>query len=502
MRTRSIPLSVTVNLLAMAGCLAAALLIVPPAAVAPHIGLLRNLVIAAVAALAALVLPANAIIISSFVAFGSAQYVADLTLSIGTASIYGTDLVLGLVVVRAILPRERVPPPGRFGLSSRLIIGAWLAVMTLAAVRGYEAGTAVPSLLRSGSSAIYWPALFFGYGAILRERALNRRLLFGQFICACLGFVGFMILMRLLNHPFERNNHLLGLVPTTAGTFRRDYGLYSAYIIYPILALVAIGVALHRPTHVGRWMILGLVGIAATAATLIRGETYGLLVALILILVLSSARHGGAMGRIFGRRGPVIVGILVVVIGASITLSVVSPRYGVALAERSIPFVHQSTGAQTNENFRTLALHTGIRTAEQHPLGIGILDEEQLTAQYQIDPDLLGHSAPAALLVFGGFLCLITFAGAVLSLCVESLRFPRAAPWFHPVFVGVVALFVVYSFSAIGIVGQSWVMAIGALLLAARFRLPPVEEMGGPSGPPPAAVSGANSIVHKGVGLP
>jgi len=475
MRTRNIPLTVAINSLVVAGALCAALLVVPPEAVAPHIALLRHLVMAALVALAALLLSANAIIISTFVAFGAAQYVADLTFSIGSASIYGTDVVLGLVVLRALVPRDRLPLPGRFRLATRVVIGAWLAVMTLAAVRGYDAGTPVPTLFRSGSSAIYWPVLFFGYGAILRERSLNRRHLFGQFIGACLGFVGFMILMRLFNHPFERSRHLLSFVPTTSGTFRRDYGLYSAFIIYPVFALVAIGYALQRRTQVGRWVLLGVIGIAATAATLIRGETYGLLMGIIVTLLLTTRAGRGPGGRTLGKRGRVVAGILLVIAGASIALSAISPRYGIAVAERSVPFLPEAPEAKANQDVRSLAFQTGVRTAEKYPLGLGIREEVDLQNRYQIDPELLGHSAPATLLVFGGFLALITFAGAVVALCVESWRFPQTVPWLHPVFVGIATLLVAYSLSANGIVGQSWVMAIGALVLAVRFRLPPSE---------------------------
>jgi hypothetical protein len=134
--------------------------------------------------------------------------------------------------------------------------------------------------------------------------------------------------------------------------------------------------------------------------------------------------------------------------------------------------VPQSTEAQANEKFRTRALQTGIDTAKEHPFGIGLVGEGRLNDKYQIDPDLISHSAPATLLVFGGFLALIGFAGAIAALCIESLRLPGAAPWFHSVFIGVAAVLVLYSFSANGIVGQPWVMAIGALALAVRFRLP------------------------------
>jgi hypothetical protein len=285
-----------------------------------------------------------------------------------------------------------------------------------------------------------------------------------------------MLLARLFHHPFERSHHLLGLVSTTEGTFRRDYGLYSAYIVYPIFALVALGVALSRKTHVGGWIFLSLIGIAATAATLIRGETYGLLIGLVLTVVLSKASHVRALATMLTRRAAAVAGILVALIGVSLILAVVSPRYGIAVAERSIPFMPQSSGAQSTEKFRTDALRTGIRTAKEHPLGLGFLGEDQLTTRYQIDPDLLGHSAPTALLVFGGFLALVAFAGAVVALCVESARFPEAAPWFHSVFIGIAALLVLYSFSASGIVGQSWVIAIGALALAARFQLPVKRE--------------------------
>jgi hypothetical protein len=436
--------------------------------------LLRELIVVALAALVALVLPANAIIILTFIAFGAAQYVADLTFSVGSATVYGTDLILGLIVLRAVFPHDRVPLPGRFKASTRLMIFAWFAVSAVAIVKGYDSGTGLATLVRSSSPVIYWPALFFGYGAILRERSLSQALLLRQFIVVCLGFVGFMVLMRLLHHPFERGHHLLGFVPTTAGTFRRDYGLYSAYIIYPILALVGIGIALHGRTNVARWVTVGLVGIAATAATLIRGYTYGLLIGLAVVVLLSKSGERATRGRAFNIRPTVVSGVLVVLVFGAIGLSLISPRYGTALAERSVPFLRQSAAAKANQKFRTDALQTGIRVAKEHPLGLGVVDNGNLLDRHQIDPDLLGHSGPATLLIFSGFLGLIAFGGAVLALCFESRHFPRAAVWFHPVFIGIAVLLVVSSFGADGIVGQSWVMAIGAFVLAARFRLPSV----------------------------
>lgn len=477
MRTRTIPLGAMTYALAVGSAVLAAFVIVPPAVAAPHMALLRELIVVALAGLVALVLRANAIIILTFIAFGAAQYVADLTFSVGPATFYGTDLILGLIVLRAVFPHDRVPLPGRFKASTRLIIFAWFAVSAVAIVKGYDSGTGLATLVRSSSPAIYWPALFFGYGAILRERSLNQALLLRQFIVVCLGFVGFMVLMRLLHHPFERSgHHLLGFVPTTAGTFRRDYGLYSAYIIYPILALIAIGLALHGRTKIARWVTVGLVGIAATAATLIRGYTYGLLIGLAVVVLLSKSGERATRGRALNIRPAVVSGVLVVLVVGSIGLSLVSPRYGTALAERSIPFLRQSAAAKENQKFRTDALQTGIRVAREHPLGLGVVDNANLLDRHQIDPDLLGHSGPATLLIFSGFLGLMAFGGAVLALCFESRHFPAAAAWFHPVFIGIAVFLVVSSFGADGIVGQSWVMAIGAFVLAVRFRLPSVGD--------------------------
>jgi hypothetical protein len=125
-----------------------------------------------------------------------------------------------------------------------------------------------------------------------------------------------------------------------------------------------------------------------------------------------------------------------------------------------------------NAQYRTHALATGIQVARTHPLGVGYLDVTSLTTVHHIDPSLLDHSGPAALLVYSGWAGIIAFAAVVLAFAIESHGRRTEWAWAHPVFLGITALLVTSTFAAAGIVGQSWVVGTGALLLASRFALP------------------------------
>jgi hypothetical protein len=112
-----------------------------------------------------------------------------------------------------------------------------------------------------------------------------------------------------------------------------------------------------------------------------------------------------------------------------------------------------------------------VTVADQHPAGIGFRNDSVLEER-QIDPEYLGHSGPAWLLVFTGWPGIVAAALALLALIARSFRAPATAPWLHAFFVGFVLLMVVYSFGAVGFVGQAWVIALFALVLALRFALP------------------------------
>jgi hypothetical protein len=433
---------------------------------------LRLLIFALAALAAALALSANAVVLLSFFFFGASQDVGSQGFFVGSASVYTSDLLVMLLVLRALLPRDRLPTGPRFTLPTRIAIGALLAVAAFTAVRGYEAGTPIPTVVRDGSFVLYWTLLYFSFQRIFRERDFDERRFLKGVVYTSLAFVGFMAAMRAINHPFDRNPHSgsLAVVPTTAGNFRRDYGFGSAYTIYPSIAILALGVSFYASRLRLRWVLVSIVCVVATLATLVRGSIYGLVIGAVVLAVSSGIQRRG-IRLIVPRRGA-ILGMLAGLAVAVVIVSAVAPRYGIAVAERSLPFLHQSEGADLNAEYRTHALATGIQVARVHPLGMGYLDVTSLTSVHHIDPSLLDHSGPAALLVYSGWAGIIAFVAVLVAFAVESHGRRRAWAWAHPVFLGISALLVTSSFAAAGIVGQSWVVGTGALLLASRFALP------------------------------
>jgi hypothetical protein len=433
---------------------------------------LRLLVYAVAALAATLALSANSVVLLSFLFFGASQDVGNRGFFVGSASVYTSDLLVVLLVLRALLPRDRLAVGPRFSLPTRLAIGALLAVAAFTALRGYEAGTPIPTVVRDGSFVLYWALLYFSFQRIFRERGFDERRFLKGIVYTTLAFVAFMALMRAVNHPFDRNPHSgsLAVVPTTAGNFRRDYGFGSAYTIYPSIALLALGVSFYASRLRMRWVLVSIVCVVATLATLVRGSIYGLVIGAVVLAVSSGIQRRG-IRLIVPRRGA-IAGMLAGLAVAVVIVSAVAPRYGIAVAERSLPFLHQSQGADLNAQYRTHALATGIQVARVHPLGVGYLDVPSLTSVHHIDPSLLDHSGPAALLVYSGWAGIIAFVAVVAAFAVESHGRRSAWPWAHPVFLGISALLVTSSFAAAGIVGQSWVVGTGALLLASRFALP------------------------------
>jgi hypothetical protein len=327
--------------------------------------------------------------------------------------------------------------------------------------------------VRGGSFALYWVLLYFAFERTFRERDFDAHRFLRELVYASVAFVAFMAVTRVLNRPFDRNppSGSLAVVPTTQGNFRRDYGFGSAYTIYPAVALLALGASFYATRYRARWIVVSIVCLAATLATLVRGNIYGFAIGVGVLGLSARAQRRGR--RILQVRRGALLGLVAGIAVAAVFVSAVAPRYGIAIVERSIPFVHQTAGSEANAQYRTHALTVGIDTARAHPLGLGFLDAVSLSARHHIDPGLLDHSGPAAVLAYSGWLGAAAVLAALIALVVESRR-PRAGPpWVHPVFVALAVLFVVSSFASSGIFGQSWVVGVGALLLASRFHAAP-----------------------------
>jgi hypothetical protein len=59
---------------------------------------------------------------------------------------------------------------------------------------------------------------------------------------------------------------------------------------------------------------------------------------------------------------------------------------------------------------------------------------------------------------------------ALVGFLYASFTAPRPVPWLHALFVALIPMLAVYSLAASGLMGQGWVISIGALIAALRFN--------------------------------
>jgi hypothetical protein len=331
----------------------------------------------------------------------------------------------------------------------------------VAFVRALDDGVRMSSAVRGDLAVVYWLALYFGFGRILREVGLNISLLWRYLAIVGLGLATWMFAARALNHPFHDSG--LAQVATGEGTFvNRNFGFAGAFVVYPLLAVVGVAGMAFSQTRSVRWLLLSLVGSVATLLTFVRGEIFSLVLAVIVVLSLRPRTHSRSA------RARTALVVMISVVAAVAALVAVRPTLGAAIIQRAVPFLRQSAGAEANAKYRQNAVATGFRVAERHPFGLGVLDLGRLNAE-RIDPGFLAHSGVATLLFFGGWpallLALLTAACAIR----RSFQVHSVTAWLHPAFVGVVLLLTVYSVSAAGLAGDPWVIPLGALAAAIRF---------------------------------
>jgi hypothetical protein len=426
---------------------------------------LRLAVYGSVCVAIALATPPHVFIPATLILVGVSTAFSSAIASVGPAALYVSDVAVLLVVLRSALPRARYP--GRHALAGapQALFLLLLFVLALACVRAILAEIPAASAIRGDLALFYWPLLYFGFTRVLAEKELETRLLWRNLALVALGFAAYMFGARALNHPFQDSG--LALVPTGPDeTVPRNFGFASAFTVYPVLAIVAVAGMANDREHRFRWTVLASIGVIATLSTLVRGEIYGLCLGVLLVLVLSPRR-----GLVAGRSRTAVQ--LAVAAGAALlAVLAVDPKLGHAVIQRTVPFTHQAEEATANADYRFAAMETGIRVARAHPAGLGVLDEQGLV-EHKIDRGYLAHSGFATLLIFGGWVAL---TGAVLVLLAIVRRsFEAASPtrWLHPAFVGTITMLSVHSFAAAGLAGDSWVVPLGALVVALRFGLRP-----------------------------
>jgi hypothetical protein len=433
---------------------------------------LGGLVLLGVVALA-LAVPPHVFVALTLLVLGGYSLSADNPVAFGGAIVYSTDVLLALVLVRAFLPRPRVPPAAPLGGVVITLFALWAAVMVVAGIRGVLGGHDLISLIRLETPLIYSIGFYVGLGRIVREREFELDKAVRNLLIVALGFVAYMAFARLTNSPFETDETVgrLGTVVTTGGELRRDYGFASAFILYPLLALGGAAYLLYGSRRTVLAAAVVGIGTLATLLTLIRAEIFGLALGLAAIAVL---RNESTTERVFRMRAIVAATISFAVAGVGLWAVDASVARGVL--ERSLPgFVEQTQAAEATADYRRHALEYGFSVAKQEPFGIGLLPEEALTAA-GFDLGYLAHSAVTTTLVYAGWIGLFAAASALAALLWASFRLPRPVPWLHPFFVGSLIMLVVVSLASSALMGQGWIIGLAALIAALRFHAAGASE--------------------------
>ena len=421
----------------------------------------------------ALALTPTTFLVVSFLAFATLQLTSVYTVSLGPATAYGSDMIVGIVLVRALLPRDRVNTPKVFGPLTIIATTAWMLLMLGAAVRGLDAGTSLDNVVRLGMAAIYWPLLYFGFSRTFREREFDIDRFFGALAVVGVGLVAYMLMMRALNRPFEPPDQIgkLGEVVASSGTiYRRDFGFWSAFIVYPAIAILAISRVVYERDRILTWITVAGICVIATLLTLIRGEIFGLVAGIAAVLVLSGRFQRGSRVVEPRRSAVIAVAALLVAVGAVVTIA--DRGFATIVSERSVGAfgAAQSAEARSTREVRVRALEEGRQVAGDHVFGLGLRSLDDLQAR-GIHPEYLAHSGYTTMLVYVGWPGLIAGLLVIIGFLLDSARNPARRPWLHPMLGGVLVLLLVYAFGAAGPVGEEHVMSLGALFVAARFAL-------------------------------
>lgn len=427
--------------------------------------LLALLVVVAVAL--SLAIRPHVFVALALVVFGTFSLSRGSPLDFGGTLVYSTDILLALVLLRAVVPRERVRPSGSIGVAA-LFFGAWAAVMVVAGLRGWLAGYELASVIRLETPLLYSLGFYLGLARIVRERGFELDKAVRNLLIVALGFVAYMVVARVTNSPFETDETVgrLGPVITTAGELRRDYGFATAFILYPALALGGAAYLFYGSRRTLLATVAVSIGILATLVTLIRGEIFGLVVGLALIAVLRNA----PMLRSPARVRAILAGGVACVLGG-VGLWIVEPTLVSGAVERSLPgLVAQSETAERTADFRLRATESGFEAVRHEPFGVGLLPEDAVTIRSGVEYGYIGHSGVTRTLAYTGWPGLAATVLALLGLLWASFRLPRPVPWLHPFFIGSVVMLSVYSFSEDGLVGEAQVIGLAALIAALRFH--------------------------------
>lgn len=419
----------------------------------------------AIVAVAAMTISPHSFVGAAVIVFGTQSVSQSHPFLVGPITVYTTDVLLALLLFRALLPKPRRPVPRIATPFLVAAVGLYALSVLYAGYRGYVAGNTLGQIARSDTSAIYLLGFSWGFFRLATETAMDVRHAARITAIVGTGFVGFAIYTRVVGQHFDSAQLSTGTVVTSAGYLRRDYGLFTAFQLYPLLALAGLAVLFFATQTRRRYVVaVTVIALAATTMTLVRGMIFGLAAGATVLLML--ALHAGN-ARIGARTVPLVAGVALL----AIPFAMLQPSIAGAVAQRVLPGVlPQTANADRNTEYRLKVLASGREIARQHAFGLGFVDEYRMAAAgYQ--PIFLPHSMWAALLALEGWPGAALFALMLLATVLRSRRLPASEPWLHPLVVAAAVLAVVEGFGWNLLFSMVSGMGMVALIVGLRFGL-------------------------------
>jgi hypothetical protein len=398
--------------------------------------------------------------------------------NVGSIKIYTFDLLLALVVLRAALPRERRPQQLRIlDTAVALPVALWGLFMLIAGARGFSAGNSVGAIARLETSLIYFPLFCWGFMRILGEASVSIPRVIRTLTITTLAFIAYAAYARIAHQRFGApSGSGIGAVQTTEGVLRRDYGFFSAFQVYALLALGGLSYLVFSRRATLTTILVACAGLAATLLTLVRGLIFGVVAGVIWIVVLSikTRWHVKLFSRLFS--------FVVVCAIAGTLFAIFGSGAARGVTERLLPGIAvQAQGANENTQFRVHVLATGSRIARDEPLGLGFVTPEALeSAGYP--PLYVPHSQWATLLVYTGWPGILVLGWAGMALVRRSFQLPAAAPWLHPLLAATALLVLFQGLAWDVFFSQPWSVGMIALIVALRFGLRASDSLDSPEG--------------------
>lgn len=473
-RAPRIPFDVAINLLAGASALLAAVLVALPDAV-PHVRAVWLLIYAMLALALAFWLPPHLFLGASLAVLALSSVFVPV--SVASTQVYTYDVLLVLVVLRAVLPRDRRDSAVRILNPSVAVPAAlWTVVMVIAGFRGGFAGNSPGAIARLEMPLVYFPLFTWGFTRILREKAVSVPGVVKALAITSLCFIGYAAFARLTHQRFGgAHGSGIGAVPSIGGELRRDYGIASAFQVYPLLALA--GVAYLVFTR--RWRfsatLVTTVSVAATFLTLIRGFIFGIVAGVIWMLVFAVKTRWHI--RLASRLLPLLL-MFALAVALFFTFS---PRAAHGVAERVLPgILKQSRGATLSTQKRDQIFRTAARIAQDEPFGLGFVSNDALDKAgfpfvYRADNQW------GTLLVYTGWPGVLLMVWAGVALVRRSSQLPAATPWLHPLVAATGLLVLVEGYGWNILFTFTYSLGMLALILACRLGF---SQSGDPAASP------------------